>query len=127
MEASSSSSLKSQAVAFLQQGNPTECIRCLQSALVDNPQDGQAYSYLGAAQSMAKNWEEAIPAFRRALELTPSGRAHYNLGLALESAGVLEEASSQFAGALAMDATYQPAHDAFNRATQARMRTCGLR
>ena len=63
MDPSASKSLKDQAIAYLKQGNAGECIRCLQSALAESPDDEQCYSYLGAARSMQKDWAQAVASF----------------------------------------------------------------
>ena len=111
--------LRSQAATLFREGKIEECIEILNSLLSGNPDDDQAYAYLGAAHSRQKQWEQAVAAFERALALKPSSRAHYNLGLALEGGRRLEEAASRFASAVAMDSSYQPANEALERVRQA--------
>ncbi|MDO8682658.1 MAG: OPT/YSL family transporter [Armatimonadota bacterium] len=119
MTPSDDAALKNQAMALLKQGSISECISCLQNLLAGNPQDDQAYTYLGVAYSQEKNWDEAVSAFQQALAIRPSSRSQYNLGVALEKAGRLDEASSSFATAVAMDSAYQAASNALDRVKQA--------
>ncbi|MDO8587940.1 MAG: tetratricopeptide repeat protein [Armatimonadota bacterium] len=119
MEDVDAGALRNQAAGLFREGKIAQCIERLNDLLSANPDDDHAYAYLGAAHSQQKEWDQAVSAFERALALKPSCRAHYNLGLALEGGGRLEEAASRFASALAVDSSYKPATDALDRVRQA--------
>ncbi len=61
--------------------------------------------------AVAKQYDKAIPAWRKALELTPDdSKAHYNLGVALAETRLAEEAIGHFQRALELDPDYSDAH-----------------
>jgi tetratricopeptide (TPR) repeat protein len=67
-------------------------------------------NYLGVAHGEMEHWEEAIGAFRRALDASGDYHvARLNLGFALASIGRDEEACQELQAVLAADPANQPA------------------
>jgi len=63
-------------------------------ALTLMPGDPGIHNARGIVLSRAQRWDEAIEAFRRAVELAPnSAEAHYNLGLAYYGAGQYQKSA----------------------------------
>ena len=73
------------------------------------PDFGFAWKLLGGAlQMQGKN---ALPAFQRVVELMPDeADAHYNLGVALKSLGLLADAAASYRRALQIKPDYAEAH-----------------
>ncbi|ORY31920.1 hypothetical protein BCR39DRAFT_524607 [Naematelia encephala] len=76
---------------------------CWVAALGERPNDYLLWNRLGATLANGGNPEEAVDAYRRALELKPTfTRAIFNLGVACLNIGVYREAAEHFLAALSM-------------------------
>jgi tetratricopeptide (TPR) repeat protein/SAM-dependent methyltransferase len=73
------------------------------------PEFGFGWKLLGGALQMQRR--NALPAFRKAAELMPDDAdAHYNLGIAQKSLGLLADAAASYRRALKIKADYAEAH-----------------
>jgi predicted O-linked N-acetylglucosamine transferase (SPINDLY family) len=80
-------------------------------ALALRPDYAEAHNNLGTALRASGNLEEAVTAYRRAVELKPTYfEAHNNLGNALRDLGKLEEAIVACRMALTLQPKYAEAH-----------------
>jgi serine/threonine protein kinase/tetratricopeptide (TPR) repeat protein len=77
-------------------GQTDQAIASIQTAIRLDPKNGQAHQALGRAYWVGKgNFTDAIPAFRRAIELNPeAGYSYLQLALLLAWAGQYEEAEA---------------------------------
>lgn len=72
-----------------------------------------AYANLGIGLAEAGRLEEAVPFYRKAIELAPSdATAHANLGIALSGLGRIEEAGTEIVTALRLEPHLGAAHRA---------------
>ncbi len=60
------------AVSLLQAGDADEAEKMLQTITAREPKNAAAWRYLGNARKAKKAWDEAITAYRRAIELDPT-------------------------------------------------------
>ena len=74
-----------------------KAVDCFQAALQTNPQDALIWNKLGATLANGGRSEEAVEAYRHALELSPGYvRARYNLGISCVNLKVYREAVEHF-------------------------------
>ncbi|KAJ7188062.1 hypothetical protein C8R46DRAFT_1053535 [Mycena filopes] len=79
---------------------------CFESALSVRPTDFVLWNRLGSSLSNGSHPEEALGAYREALQLRPTyTRAIYNVGVACLNIGAYKEAAEHFLGALSMQET----------------------
>jgi Flp pilus assembly protein TadD len=89
-------------VHFTLAGEYERAIRSFQEVLVDDPQNGRAWSYLGMALAHLGRSAEAEAALSRALSLTPSnGEAWFHLGISRGLRGEWRDAASALRRAVA--------------------------
>lgn len=75
-------SLRQQGIAAYRSGNSARAIQLLKEALEIEPENSEAYFYLGAAQLERKQYDEAIASFEHCGRLNPThALAHLNLGI----------------------------------------------
>ncbi|XP_071840318.1 peroxisomal targeting signal 1 receptor-like [Apostichopus japonicus] len=76
---------------------------CFRAALAVRPQDSLVWNRLGATLANGGRSEEAIDAYRHALELSPGFiRSRYNLGISCVNLGAYKEATEHFITALTL-------------------------
>lgn len=98
-------------------------------AALENLQATEALMASGGNEALAQTWnatgieaatagrpDEAVRAFRRALEFHPAYlEAYNNLGVVLAGRGLLDEAAAQYARAMEIDPDYAPTHNNFGK------------
>ncbi len=93
------------ALVLLRQGEPQLALQHLRQVEQQRPQDPDTAYAIGAAYFHAGDFDNAIPALERALELGPGLlRARYTYALALERAGRRLDAKRAFQSYLSRDA-----------------------
>jgi tetratricopeptide (TPR) repeat protein len=79
----------------------------------------QAFLESGLTHYEKGEFDDAIPAYRKAIELQPNdAHAHYNLGVALLEKGEPREASSSFETAIRLQPDFAEAYNSFGLAEQ---------
>ncbi|EJD52441.1 TPR-like protein [Auricularia subglabra TFB-10046 SS5] len=90
-------------VLFYANGTFDRAQDCFETALSADPNDYLLWNRLGSCLSNGQRPEEALGAYRQALQLRPTyTRAIYNVGVACLNIGAYEEAAKHFLSALAM-------------------------
>lgn len=100
---------------LLQTGELEASIECLREVLDSDPMDARALNYLGAACAKKGEMGEAIAAFESAVEIEPTHKTYFNLGVAYEMIGSPANARSAFSRALQLNPAYTAASDALAR------------
>jgi len=94
--------LKIVALNYVLLGAYGDADRWLTRSLERNPQDAQAWYYLGRTKYSENRFEEAIGAFQQCLKLDPANvKAEDNLGLSYQGLGKTNEALTAFQTAIA--------------------------
>jgi tetratricopeptide (TPR) repeat protein len=95
--ATSATDLRQSALAFEQQGNIMESEQAWRAYLKAHPSDAEPYAHLALLEARQDRYNEAIPLYRKALQLRPGmPGVRLNLGLALFKAGDLKGAVPEF-------------------------------
>ncbi|MCE5323545.1 tetratricopeptide repeat protein [bacterium] len=106
---------KEEAISLFKSGQLDDAIPAFENIALKFPDDPQIHSYLGMAYCKIGEKEKCIASFEKSLLLLKSARAHYNLGIAYDSAGRQSEAKDQFQKALDYDPSYSPAREAIRQ------------
>src|SRR5687768_4656272 len=76
--------LQQEAIKAIEAERYTDAVANLQKVAASDPRNAHAHYYLGYALSMLRRDDEAVPAYRKAIELQPDlNPARLNLGLVL--------------------------------------------
>jgi tetratricopeptide (TPR) repeat protein len=90
-------SLRQAALALEQQGRNSEAEEKWRAFLNAHPKSPEAYAHLGLLEARQERYAEAVPLYRKALELGPPvASVKLNLGLALFKAGDMRGAIAEF-------------------------------
>jgi tetratricopeptide (TPR) repeat protein len=107
-----------QANQKMAEGENDEALSLLQQAVDVDPSSGAAYGYLGAVYFNKKNFETAIAAYDRAIELEPQRQYYLNRGAARTELGDLEGAFADMSKARKLsDEGGQPTKETFRPET----------
>ena len=107
---------RDEGLAALQRGDFHTAAMQLEAATGQDPNDFQAYLYLGGVYHQLQRYADAARALTRASELQPANaQARYNLGVAQEQSGDLQAAQNSFEQALQLQSDYPIADEALNR------------
>src|SRR5205085_6605728 len=93
------------------EGKWAEAIKAYKRALVDNPQDVDAYLNMGDAYLNLGNDKEALAAYKEAVKLAPNSAEAYNaLGAAYNITGQNSDAFKPLVRAIQLDPNYAEAY-----------------
>ena len=96
---------------YADEGKWAEAIKSYRHALVDNPQDVDAYLNMGDAYLNLGNDKEALAAYQQAVKLAPKSAEAYNaLGAAYNIAGQNSDAFKPLVRAIQLDPDYAEAY-----------------
>lgn len=74
-------------------GRPEDAIEVYEKLKIEYPDDFKIFQYLGITYGNTGNLEKSIDNLKKAIELWPTALAYFNLAVALEKTGNLEEAA----------------------------------
>jgi len=101
--------LKIVALDYVLLGSYADASKWLSRSVEENPQDAEAWYYLGRAKYNENRFEEAIRAFARCLELEPRNiKAQSNVGLSYAGLNRVPEAQAAFLKAIEWQAGGPP-------------------
>ena len=110
-------------VAFLNsskeiaKGNREKAIEYLKYAIKAKPDFFEAYYNLGVQYQALKQWENAIQAYLKAIELREkTAKPNFNLGVILHEQGKLDQAIERYQKALDYDASFAEAYQSLGEA-----------
>jgi hypothetical protein len=107
---------RDQGLAALQGGDYVTAVTMLESACRQDPNDFQAYLYLGGAYHQVRRFADSVHALTHAVQLQPANpQARYNLAVALEQADRPAEAVTALQAALALKPDYAVAQQMLQR------------
>ena len=88
---------RQQAMTLEQQGNFADAETAWRAILKTHPSSAEAYAHLGLLEARQERYKQAVPLYRKALELHPAiPGLRLNLGLALFKGGELKPALAEF-------------------------------
>jgi len=88
---------RQQAMTLEQQGNFADAETAWHAVLKTQPSSAEAYAHLGLLEARQEHYKQAVPLYRKALELNPAiPGLRLNLGLALFKGGELRPALAEF-------------------------------
>lgn len=106
-------------ISALQAGQVEQAVRHLEEAVATDPRDTQAWGYLGTAYGRLQQFDRAVGALEKAVELgSPTAALCFNLGLARERSGNPTGAVAALRQALSLDPNYNRANEALQRLGQ---------
>ena len=81
-------------------------------ACVTLPKTAEEWLEKGQVAYQAKNYDEAVKCFKKAIALNPNhAKAHYNLDIMYDSKGLLDKAISEYKQALIIDPNFAEARN----------------
>ena len=90
-----------------------DAVQHLEEATAEQPENYQAFNFLGVAYAQKGLHNRAVGAFLTAIQIQPSvASIHYNLGVAYQSDGSKDMALDEYHKALFLDPKYFKAEDA---------------
>lgn len=90
-----------------------DAVRHLEDATTQQPENHQAFNFLGVAYAQKGLYNRAVGAFLTAIQIQPNvASLHYNLGVTYQSQGLKDQAVQEFQQALMIDPKYFKAEDA---------------
>ena len=106
---------RQQAMALEQQGNFADAESAWRAVLKTHPSSAEAYAHLGLLEARQERYKQAVPLYRKALELSPAlnpsiPTLRLNLGLALFKGGELKQALEEFQRLLKTENTGSEQH-----------------
>ncbi len=100
----------------LQQGDPATAMVSLEAACRRDPNDFEAHMFLGAAYGQLARQMDAIHSITRAVQIQPhNAQARYNLAVAMQQGGFLEQAEQALNQALTLQPDYPRATEMLDR------------
>lgn len=92
---------RQQAIAFEQQSDFPDAETAWRSVVKADPTSAEAYAHLGLLEARQERYKQAVPLYRKALELSPAlnpsiPTLRLNLGLALFKGGELKQSLTEF-------------------------------
>lgn len=106
---------REEGLRLLKAGQIDEAIQVLERLADKGSDDPLVHSCLGVAYSKKEDKVQAIHAFEEALRLQETPKAYFNLAVAYESAGRIDEAVREFKMATELDPNNAPAREALAR------------
>ncbi len=90
-----------------------DAVRHLEDATAQQPENFQAFNFLGVAYAQKNMFNRAVGAFLTAIQIQPNvASVHYNLGVAYQADGFKDKALEEYQQALFLDPKYYKAEDA---------------
>jgi len=115
MDGDSAPDPREEGAALLRQGRFAEAANFLRQATQQDPGDESSWRLLGGALASMGDQFGAVSAFQRASVINPtSAKNHYNLAVALQGVGQIEEARDHLQKALEFDSSYEQARARLN-------------
>ncbi|HVP37437.1 MAG TPA: tetratricopeptide repeat protein [Terriglobales bacterium] len=105
---------------FYNQGKYPKALQELNKSVEADPQNREAYYYLGLCYQKLDYYKESVPEFRRSLEKSNAdnlflSRVRFSLAFSLEKIGALEESEAQYQLAYSLDTSNQAAFKGIQR------------
>lgn len=105
---------KEEGLRLLKAGQVVDAIKVFEQVRA-KADDAQVCTYLGAAYSQNGDKAGAVEAFEESLRLSETPKAHFNLAVAYEAVGRIDEAMREYQKAIDLDPNYAPAQEALKR------------
>jgi Flp pilus assembly protein TadD len=104
-----------QGADLMRQGRFAETAMMMQGVVAAEPENEAAWRLLAGALASQSDYAGALPAFERVVELAPANpRNHYNLAVALQALGHVDDARASAERALSLDPAYAAARTFLN-------------
>src|SRR5262249_59505472 len=94
----------------LRERKPADAVGFYRAALATRPAVAKVHAEVAMALFRQGQYDEAILAHRRSIELEPDAASHNNLGICLRARGRLDEAMAEFRRAIELEPGNARAH-----------------